>query len=300
MNDNQNTHDDRFEPTREQQILSDRALGEIEADFDDWREPDEYELAAAQLAVAYAERESQSMPSSLRHKLRAMADQAIQETPKPAPASPKPALSLTGHDAGARHAETKATAYPSSDRSSLGSKALFNSAGWLAAAAAITIAAIGWMQPSATNPNRDPIAVQTVDEKLAALESQPGTVSADWFAWPAGTLAPDTPHRPAADDVTGRFVWNESLQEGYMVFENMPVNDPKLEQYQLWLVSADQEHPIDGGVFDVASNGRVIVPIDPKLRATNLAALGVTVEKPGGVVVSSREDRLVASLVPQG
>ena len=85
-----------------------------------------------------------------------------------------------------------------------------------------------------------------------------------------------------------------------MVFENMPVNDPKLEQYQLWLVSADHEHPIDGGVFNVASSGRVIVPIDAKINATNIAALGITVESPGGVVVSDRTDRLVAGLVPQG
>ncbi len=79
-----------------------------------------------------------------------------------------------------------------------------------------------------------------------------------------------------------------------MVFENMPVNDPKLEQYQFWLVSADHEHPIDGGVFNIASSGRVIVPIDAKIRASNLAALGVTIEKPGGVVVSDRTDRMVA------
>jgi len=183
-----------------------------------------------------------------------------------------------------------------------GSRAVFSAAGWLAAAAAIAIAAIGWMRPAQTTPSQDPdsIAQLTAEERLMALESDPRSVSAEWFAWPGGTLAPEIDPRPAAAQVTGRYVWNEATQEGYMVFENMPINDPSVEQYQLWLVSADHEHPVDGGVFDIATSGRVIVPIDPKIAATNVAALGITVEKPGGVVVSSRQDRLVASLVPQG
>lgn len=293
MNDNRNSHDDHFEPTQEQLLLTDRALGEGETDPNNWREPDEYELAAAQIAVAYAELESQTMPDSLRTKLRTMANEAPL---KAGPVAPSSAAKL----ADAKHGAVIDPPRPLPlNRNSTGKRTMLNAAGWLAAAAAITVAAIGWMRPIDQNSDDRSVAVQTADQKLAALEAIPGTVSAEWFAWPAGTLAPATEPRPAASEVSGRFVWNESLQQGYMVFEHMPVNDPTLEQYQLWLVSADHEHPIDGGVFDIASSERVIVPIDPKLRATNVAALGITVEKPGGVVVSSREDRLVASLVPQ-
>ena len=95
-------------------------------------------------------------------------------------------------------------------------------------------------------------------------------------------------------DVTGRVVWDASEGRGHMVFENMPVNDPDAEQYQLWIFDRNQqdEYPIDGGVFDIGNTGEVRVPIDPKLGVRDAWMFAVTVEKPGGVVVSSRE-RLV-------
>ena len=47
------------------------------------------------------------------------------------------------------------------------------------------------------------------------------------------------------------------------------------------------ERPIDGGVFDIpAGADEVIVPIDAKLRADNPAVFAITLEQPGGVVVS--------------
>ena len=75
-----------------------------------------------------------------------------------------------------------------------------------------------------------------------------------------------------------------------MRFRNLPVNQPTREQYQLWIFSKNQDDatPIDGGVFDVDAEGEVIVPIDAKLRADDVYLFAVTIEKPGGVVVSSR------------
>jgi hypothetical protein len=47
---------------------------------------------------------------------------------------------------------------------------------------------------------------------------------------------------------------------------------------------------VDGGVFDVPANsGEVVIPIHAELPILKLAAFAVTVEKPGGVVVSGRE-----------
>jgi hypothetical protein len=46
---------------------------------------------------------------------------------------------------------------------------------------------------------------------------------------------------------------------------------------------------IDGGVFDAPSTGEVVVPITARLRAL----FAVTVERPGGVVVSRREHIVV-------
>lgn len=298
MNDNMNTNNHDAEPTRQQALLADRATGDIAPESDGWREPDEYELAAAEAAVVYAELEGERMPGALRGKLQTIAEQGTWKRTAPADSDVAGRISQRP----ATDGEIKMPPLPSAGRTSgTGNNTVLSAAGWLAAAAAITIAAVGWMRPATVSPDDSrTVAQESIEDRLAALEQAPATVSSEWIAWPAGTLAPaDIDPRPGAEDVQGRFVWNEAQQEGYMVFENMPVNDPTLEQYQLWLVSSDHEHPIDGGVFNVATSDRVIVPITPKIRATNLAALGVTVEKPDGVVVSDRTDRMVAGLVPQ-
>ena len=52
---------------------------------------------------------------------------------------------------------------------------------------------------------------------------------------------------------------------------------------------------VDGGVFDVPSTGEVIVPITAKLRVGGATLFAVTVERPGGVVVSRREHIVVTA-----
>jgi hypothetical protein len=77
-----------------------------------------------------------------------------------------------------------------------------------------------------------------------------------------------------------------------MRFRDLLANDPDQYQYQLWIFDAerDERYPIDGGVFDVRGDGEeVIVPIRAKLQVLQPAMFAVTVERPGGVVVSNRE-----------
>ena len=50
----------------------------------------------------------------------------------------------------------------------------------------------------------------------------------------------------------------------------------------------DQAHPVDGGVFDVV-DCEVVVPIRAAIRVFEPKLFAVTVERPGGVVVSKRE-----------
>ena len=73
-----------------------------------------------------------------------------------------------------------------------------------------------------------------------------------------------------------------------MRLAGLVANDPGTAQYQLWIVDPERDQrPVDGGVFDVPSGGgEVIIPIDPKLRIKSPAAFAITLEKPGGVVVS--------------
>lgn len=94
-------------------------------------------------------------------------------------------------------------------------------------------------------------------------------------------------HGPQA---TGDVVWSNSRQDGFLRIQNLKVNDPTVEQYQLWIFDEqqDEKYPIDGGVFDITSVTDAIIRIHPKLRVTRPTLFAITVEKPGGVVVSDR------------
>lgn len=96
---------------------------------------------------------------------------------------------------------------------------------------------------------------------------------------------------PAALVATGDVVWSNERQEGYLTFRKLAANDPTMQQYQLWIIDGqrDPAQPVDGGVFDVqATDDEVIVRIDAKLQVYDPQAFAVTIEKPGGVVVSDR------------
>jgi len=92
-------------------------------------------------------------------------------------------------------------------------------------------------------------------------------------------------------EITGDIVWSDAKQTGYMRFHGLPVNDAGKQTYQLWIFdeTQDEKTPIDGGTFDIRDGGDVIIPINAKLRAFKPKMFAVTVEKPGGVVVSKRD-----------
>ena len=91
--------------------------------------------------------------------------------------------------------------------------------------------------------------------------------------------------------VGGEALWSDSRQEGYMKFTDMPINDPSVKQYQLWIFDTNKEHltPVDGGVFDISAAGEVVIPINAHVPVEKAVRFAVTVEKPGGVTVSKRE-----------
>ncbi len=91
-------------------------------------------------------------------------------------------------------------------------------------------------------------------------------------------------------------------QQGYLRFRGIPANDPRLEQYQLWIADASRTppEPVDGGVFNTpqsTATGDVIIPFEAKLPVGKPAAFVVTVEQPGGVVVSKQERVLALAQV---
>ncbi|MFN7843619.1 MAG: anti-sigma factor domain-containing protein [Pirellula sp.] len=147
---------------------------------------------------------------------------------------------------------------------------------WIACLAASIIAIGLWLRPI----NKVETAAVSVWTRESLMANASDVLKASWSD---GTT-------PIQEKVVGDVVWSNKQQTGFMRFIGMPVNDPSVEQYQLWIVdpSRDKE-PIDGGVFDVSTTGETIIPIKAKLRVIRPTAFAVTIEKPGGVVVSTQE-----------
>lgn len=101
------------------------------------------------------------------------------------------------------------------------------------------------------------------------------------------------------EQMSGKVVWSDERQEGYMTLTNLPANNPDKNQYQLWIVDPDRdEKPVDGGVFDIpAGQSTAVVPIRNPLVVSGPEAFVITLEQPGGVVVS-KQDVVVALAKP--
>jgi len=170
--------------------------------------------------------------------------------------------------------------------------------GWLAAAACLVLAVLGWVRSPPTAPT-----IATNDTVApSAVPTQPSV--------PPESVAPPTPAEertamlaqadsikvtlgatkdPAAVGVTGDVVWDPASQKGFVHFVGLATNDPQVRQYQIWVFDGtrDKRYPVDGGVFDVpADQSEVVIPIHAALSIRQAKAFAITVEKPGGVVVS--------------
>ncbi|MEM7229812.1 MAG: anti-sigma factor, partial [Planctomycetota bacterium] len=94
--------------------------------------------------------------------------------------------------------------------------------------------------------------------------------------------------------MTGEVIWSNERQAGFIVIDGLDVNDPSDFQYQLWifddaLAAYSENTAIDGGVFDVTADGRVVIPISAKLEVKDPTLFAITSEPPGGVVKHNPE-----------
>ncbi|MEM6701690.1 MAG: anti-sigma factor [Acidobacteriota bacterium] len=142
---------------------------------------------------------------------------------------------------------------------------------FFAAAAAITLLSFAprLLDRNATTPLEAPVETIAADE--IRLEMAPTK-------------------DPAAVGAQGEVIWSNAGQRGEMRISGLEANDPAVSQYQLWIFDAaqDERYPIDGGVFDVVG-GQAVIPIDAGIEVRSPTLFAITVEKPGGVVVSGRE-----------
>jgi len=150
-------------------------------------------------------------------------------------------------------------------------------AGWIAAAAALIVAASLGLELSTLRAR-----LQESDNKVAALEAsgsrerQMAQVLTAPSAQKVVLTAPKTPPAP-----TGRVVYLAS-QGGLILQANnlTPIAAGKV--YELWVIPADGSAPIPAGLFrpDAAGNGSVVLPQIP--QGVKAKAFGVTLEDAAG------------------
>ncbi|HXF42356.1 MAG TPA: anti-sigma factor [Pyrinomonadaceae bacterium] len=246
------------------------------------REAEKLELAASALMLATLD-ELEPMPSHVKARLRVTAQQFLDENASPSVAT-QPLEAAT-------HIHDEIIATPQ--------RRLFDWLGWAIAAIACVVLGINLYLTRTDNnalivqnPTPTPVSTPTLAQQREMLiQTAPDVRIAEFKPGNVKGL----------EGLRGDIVWSDSKQAGFMRFSNLPKNDPEREAYQLWIFDETQkpETPIDGGVFDITADGEVIIPITPKLRAKNPSAFAVTIEKPGGVVVSSREKIAALARVKQ-
>lgn len=256
------------------ELLVAQTLGELSA-----AERAELDTLLANPEAARLARETEAAAAAL---LLAFKDEA----PARMPADAKARLFATGRTIVGPSGAAPGAHGPGSSRAAIG---------WLIAAALAVVAAVGWLRPPRTVTVEKPVVVQppaepTAAERFAALLADPATRTV--------TLAAQAD--PAAQGVTGQAVWNNEKQQGFLKLQGLAVNDPAQLQYQLWIFDGTREtYPVDGGVFDIQqasidpATGEAIIPMRPKLSVGAPAAFAITIEKPGGVVVTDKSRLLL-------
>jgi anti-sigma-K factor RskA len=231
-----------------------------------------FELTAASLATANLDT-SEPLPSHIRARIEDAADEWFQQREAPkftAPAQPPATSPKMGW---------------------------FGWLGWAAAAVALVALAITIWSPRKEQPTTGGLTPTPAETPIEVPEKRREELMADAqdirkATWGAGNVK-------ELASVTGDAVWSDNRQEGYIRFRGLPPNDKHTQQYQLWIFDETQSErtPIDGGVFDVNANGEVVIPIHAALQVRKPKAFAVTIEKPGGVVVSDRSKVVVLGKV---
>lgn len=263
MIDTMRPHRDRLDELLAEQALfglseeEQADLASLRARFPD-TDADCFDRIAAGLLLAETGQSVGAMPESLQTRVR---QQALLVLP-------------TRRLRAEQEPESTATT-PAASTSRLGLRERF---AWALATAAVAAAVVLSVYPRSVTEAEPTVA----ELRQQAVRDTEDFVRVNW----------QTTGDPAAQSATGDVVWSNLEQRGYMRLCNLCENNPGECQYQLWIFDAerDDRYPIDGGVFDIRRDRpETIVPIRAKLRVLRPAMFAVTVERPGGVVVSKRE-----------
>jgi hypothetical protein len=237
----------------------------------------ELQRTAAAVQLALLDGKSAMLPEHVKQRVsevgraivaqEAVADAAVADDPRARPdgASPEQNSGSSAEQGGGPVNPAKSAPKPGRAREWFA---------WFSAAAAFLLALTLWQGNSGQSTRT------AAELRQQLLQSTDSLIRVSWTDGKT----------PFEQQVGGEVVWDNETQRGVMTFKNMPVNDPSKEQYQLWIIDPQRdENPIDGGVFDITDEGEVVVEINAKLKVIKPVAFAITIEQPGGVVVSSQE-----------
>ena len=254
----------------------------------------DWEPAAAAVELAFLRRTGSPLPSLPAELAERIRRDAAAHLPRPMVIEPR--ASGAGRDLSARSGPA-------------GGRSWWAAAGWGAAACLAGVLCWQWSgagriepPPGGPVPLTNEAQPSMAELRGRLLADDPEAVKVAWKkAADDPAIVADKADLETADGL-GDVVWSPERQQGFMRFRGLAANDPSVAQYQLWIFDADRNaaHPVDGGVFDVpaAADGEVVVRIDPRLPIRRATAFAITVERPGGVVVSSRERLPLIAALP--
>lgn len=241
----------------------------------DWEDDDSFELSAAAINLTDI-KVDEPLPTHLQSKILANADAYFAEK------NEKSNVLKFGKGAENVAAQVGRQIIETQPRASL-----LTWLGWaFAAAACVALAVNIWTTRLQTNSpdivQNPPQTTQTPKTLTLAEQREQLLASANDLA--KTTWTDFDPKKP--QNVKGDVVWSNSQQKGFVRFQNIPANDKSRETYQIWIFDDNQKNPVSGGVFDANETGEIIIPIEADLTIQKPKMVGVTAEKPGGVVVS--------------
>ena len=271
--------DARYNSTRLEDLLADQALFGLTAEerlelqqllADSGEEREDFDRIAALAALALHANGDELLPLQLQQKILAASEAHLPVARSQQQSAPSTSVILP------------------SPLKSAGAWSRREVGAWLITTATLIALALLW----AGGPLRPRREVSAFESRSELLQSAPDLLQTEWTAT----------EDPTARGVSGDVVWSNRLQRGFLRFKGLAQNQVGQNQYQLWIFDSQQDdrYPIDGGVFDIDStSGDVVVPIHAKLQVADPQMFAITIEKPGGVVVSSRE-RLILIAKPTG
>jgi hypothetical protein len=261
----------------------------------------EFERAAAAIALA-GSANAQPLPAALAQRVARLAEEhfAGAGTAIAGTGAGSGTVTTAGRSAGEKVVDLADARSTAPARAPSRAAPRSGAYGWFAAAACLVLAVLAWNRsppppapvavvapPAAVIPPiAKPVVPPTPAEERAALLAKSDSLKV--------TVA--ATKDPAAAGVSGDVVWDPATQRGFLHLVGLAPNDPALHQYQMWIFDGrrDKRYPVDAGVFDVPANAtEVVIPMHAELPVLSAKAFAVTVEKPGGVVVSGREHVVV-------